>query len=476
MPLPEHRTASIAFLQFTGLDRIVADGGAGATASRLDELVRLVQDACERYEVCFLDSDIAADGGKIRLSAGAPRVVGDDEERMLLALRQIVDADLPLPVQVGVNRGPVFTGEVGPGYRRWYAVMGDTVNLAARVMGKAPAGHLYATREVLAPHARAVPPERGRAVHGQGQDPARAGLGRRVRRCGRPRIKRSVPSCRWSGVDAGARAARGRRSRTPGAAREALIELVGETGSGKSRLLAEARKLGDGMRVLRTTCEVVTQETPYFPWRELLRQLLGAGWDDPEDRVRERLEAEIRAGQPDLMPWLPLIAIVVDVPVPSTTEVDELAAEARASKLREVVLRFLGRALVVPTIVEVEHAHLMDAASAALFEALAGELESSSWLVLAHSSGRARWAVGVSSATRIELGPLARDDALTLAQATPEAAQVPPHVLELAVERSGGSPEFLLDLLAAAAAGDRDELPESVGRRDDGADRRARPA
>ena len=40
---------------------------------------------------------------------------------------------------------------------------------------------------------------------------------------------------------------------------------------------------------------------------------------------------------------------------------------------------------------------------------------------------------------------------------------MPPHVLELAVDRSGGSPEFLLDLLSAAAAGDRDELPESVG-------------
>ena len=63
----------------------------------LDRVVNAVQDACERYEVCFLDSDISADGGKIRLSAGAPRVVGDDEERMLLALRQIVDAELPLP-------------------------------------------------------------------------------------------------------------------------------------------------------------------------------------------------------------------------------------------------------------------------------------------------------------------------------------------------------------------------------------------
>src|SRR5262249_30882119 len=84
-----------------------------------------------------------------------------------------------------------------------------------------------------------------------------------------------------------------------------LIELVGETGSGKSRLLAEAQRLGEGMNVLRSTCEVVTRDTPYFTWRELLRQLLGIGWDDPEARVRERLEGEVRSSQADLMPWLP---------------------------------------------------------------------------------------------------------------------------------------------------------------------------
>src|SRR5262249_22126920 len=59
--------------------------------------------------------------------------------------------------------------------------------------------------------------------------------------------------------------------------------------------------------------------------------------------------------------------------------------------------------------------------------------------------------------------PLSAEDVHELALSTPEASQVPPHVVELAVERSGGSPEFLLDLLAAAAAGDREELPESVG-------------
>ena len=36
-------------------------------------------------------------------------------------------------------------------------------------------------------------------------------------------------------------------------------------------------------------------------------------------------------------------------------------------------------------------------------------------------------------------------------------------MVDLAIERAGGSPEFLLDLLAAAAAGRRDELPDNVG-------------
>jgi tetratricopeptide (TPR) repeat protein len=340
--------------------------------------------------------------------------------------------------------------------------MGDTVNLAARLMGKAPGGHIYATGDVLCQASgRFQQTEVGpftvkgktKPVHAWDVGPpARSGVHQAIRPqlplVGRDRELKQLTSA----IEA---ARRGSGS---------LIELVGETGGGKSRLLAEARKLGDGMTVLRSACEVVTRESPYFVWRDLLRQVLGVGWDDPEERVRERLEAVIRRAHPDLVSWLPLIAIAVDVKVPMSTEVAELAPEARAAKLREAVLRFLGHALVVPTIVEIEHAHLMDAASAALFETLSAELESSAWLVIAtrqDAPGGLSPADGVGA--RIELGPLSRDDALALAQATPEAAQMPPHVLELAVERSGGSPEFLLDLLAAAVAGDRDELPESVG-------------
>jgi class 3 adenylate cyclase/tetratricopeptide (TPR) repeat protein len=459
---PEHRTAAIAFLHFGGLDQLIAQDGLEHASARLDELVRLVQEAAERYDVSFLDSDIASGGAKIRLSAGAPRVVGDDEERMLLALRHIIEAGPPLPVRVGVNRGPVFTGQVGPAYRRWYAVMGDTVNLAARLMAKAPAGHLYATPDVLRRaktgfEQTALEPF---AVKGKSRPVLAWDVGPTLRGASESAIRLELPLVgRQRELDR-LRSSIVRARRGSGT----LIELVGETGSGKSRLLAEAAKIGEGMPVLRAGCEVYMRDTPYSAWRGLLRRVLGVASDAGADVVLTRLRAELEATDPELVPWLSLIAIALDVEVAPSIEVEQLAEASRATKLQEVVLRFLGRVLVTATIVEVEQAHLMDAASAGLFRALALELESSAWVVLATRRDSPGGLVSTDCPhERIELGPLSREDTRALALSTPEAAQLPPHVVELAVERSGGSPQFLLDLLAAAAAGDRDELPDSVG-------------
>jgi len=58
---------------------------------------------------------------------------------MLITLRSILDAETAVPVRIGVNKGHVFAGDIGPAYRRTYTVMGDAVNLAARVMSMAVA-------------------------------------------------------------------------------------------------------------------------------------------------------------------------------------------------------------------------------------------------------------------------------------------------------------------------------------------------
>ena len=146
---PEHRPVTIAFVHFDGTDKLIEVEGPEVAFERLYELVTIVQEATEEQGVAFLASDVDADGGKLILTAGAPTITGDDEERMLLALRRIVDAGPAVPIRIGVNRGAVFAGDIGPWYRRTYTVMGDAVNLAARLMAKAEPGLIYATADVL---------------------------------------------------------------------------------------------------------------------------------------------------------------------------------------------------------------------------------------------------------------------------------------------------------------------------------------
>ncbi len=457
---PEHRMATITFLQFGGLDKLIAEQGADVAAEQLDQLVRRVQEAADRYEVCFLGSDVAVDGGKILLSAGAPRAVGDDEERMLLTLRHVLDGAPPLPIRAGVNRGHVFAGDVGPFYRRTYTLMGDAVNLAARLMAKAPWGGVYATPGVLDRSqtrfaTETVPPF---MVKGKSR-PVRALEVGPAQRASSPDATEKRPPLlgRDRELSVIRRALANAQEGIGG-----LIEIVGETGSGKSRLLAEARELAPEMQFIHATCESYTQNIPYVGWRDPLRQRLGLGWEDGNDTVVKALRSELEASQPELLPWLPLLAIALGAEAPMTREVSDLAPEFRATKLHEAVLAFLAPALAVPTLVAIEHAHLMDEASAALLRVLAGALEKSAWLVLITRREVHTGALdGVEGVVALELGPLSPSDAMTLAESTPEAHVLPPHMLELAVERSGGSPEFLLDLLSAAAGGSG-TLPDSV--------------
>jgi class 3 adenylate cyclase len=107
-------------------------------------------------DITLLTVDIDKDGGKLFLGSGVPLATEDDEGRMLRAMRRLVDAHTPLPLQVGVNRGYVFVAEVGTPRRAAYSAMGDTTNTAARICAKAPPGELYAHPSVLV-HSRRSP-------------------------------------------------------------------------------------------------------------------------------------------------------------------------------------------------------------------------------------------------------------------------------------------------------------------------------
>jgi class 3 adenylate cyclase/tetratricopeptide (TPR) repeat protein len=460
---PEHRPVTVAFIHFDGTDGLIEMNGEEATARALQQLVDVVDAATAEQDVSFLASDVDYDGGKLILTAGAPKVTGDDEERMLLALRRIAAAELPLPIRIGVHRGAVFAGDIGPFYRRTYTVMGDAVNLSARLMAKAEPGTIYATADVL---------DRSNtlfetielepfAVKGKTQ-PVRAwsvgrAVGSRTRQVAMQQLPligrdRELQLLRQALDDA--RAGTGR-----------VVEIVGEAGLGKSRLLQALIDQASGFSVLHAVCEAYTASTPYAIWRELLRECMGFGRDDPDEAVAERLRALVADKAPQLLPWLPLIAIALGLEFAATPEVEMLTESNRRAKLHQAIGALLAAIFPDPLLIVIENAHHIDRASAALLSYLAGVVGEHAWFI-----GLARRpspppvsGPGSAAVIRIDLGPLSASDAARMTQLAAAQHPLPLHVLQVVAERSGGNPQFLRDLLRAAiTSGGVGGLPESA--------------
>src|SRR5262245_17304844 len=460
---PEHRHVSVAFIHFDGTDRMLEAKGPDVVADRLDQLVRETQRAVDTNGLCFLGSDVDADGGKLILTAGAPRAHLDDEERMLLALRSVVDAGCAVPLRIGVNKGPVFAGDIGPRYRRTYTVMGDAVNLAARVMAKAQPGQLLATGSILDASGTAFEllPLEPFMVKGKAK-PVSASVvgpvtGTKVvadEDDELPLVGRTAELAVITRALDDARAGHG-----------STIEIVGPPGVGKTRLLGELLARADGFDVVSSSCELYNASTAYGPFRGFLRTALGIPLDAGADEAAMWLRNRVESSVPDLVPWLPLLALPLDADVPTTPEVDALGPEYRRPKLEWAVSVLLAALYAGrPVLVTLEDAHWMDDASASLLTTLLRDIGNGPWLAVVTRRDETTGFVASNEACNtLRPSPLSDDDGRTLLLAATEASPLPRHELDVLVERSGGNPLFLKELVRAARlAGDVDELPTSI--------------
>jgi len=458
----EHRPVTVAFVHYDGTDELIRDEGPEAAAVALDELVRDVQRAVDDHGVCFLASDVDADGGKIILTAGAPRVLGEDEERMLLALRRIVEAERRLPVRVGANRGAVFAGDVGPPYRRTYTVMGDPVNLAARLMAAAEPGRILATREVLEGtrtrfEALPVPP-----FHVKGKaKPVEALDVRHVVAGGPDGETHELPLIgrddELAQIAEALQACRGRRG--------SAIEVVGAPGIGKSRLVHEALAGAGDLAVLAATSELYTSSTPYAPFRRILRDLLGIADGTSDTDAARRLRERVQANAPHLVPWLPLLGIPLDLEIPNTPETLALDDRFVRDRVHEVLLEFLGWILPTPTAFVFEDVQWMDEASRDLLRSLVAGATVHPWVVIiTRREGSGDLALPEGVGVRVlGLGALPLEAAVDLVQVATEDAPLAHHLVQALAARSEGNPLFLRELLVAVrGAGEIETLPDSV--------------
>ncbi len=460
---PEHRRVAVAFVRFSGTDDLLAEAGPAALTDALHECVANVQEACDRHGVTFFETDIDANGGKVMLVAGAPTSAGSNEERLLLACRLVLDRPGVLPLRVGVNAGGVFAGDFGPEFRRTYSVKGDAVNLAARVMARAAPGQLLATTAVVEASRTSfeTEPLTPFLVKGKARPVEAASIGP-VRRESRadtdelPLVGRDVELAALDAALAQVRRGTG-----------VVVDLVGEPGIGKSRLVEELRRRSDGLRVLQATCEEYESSTPYHPVRALLHEVAALPADTAPEEVLDALTRHVEPADAELVPLLPLLGVPLDVALPDTAVTAGLDEQYRKAKVEETALRYLQATLAGPTVVVLDDVHWMDDASADLLAGVVGAAADRPWLVVTTRRDVETGLVPAGAdVVRLRPAPIDPAAALALVEQRTASTPLPPHVLAAIAERAGGNPLFLRSLLEAARSGGLgaadDALPHSV--------------
>ncbi|HVS67876.1 MAG TPA: adenylate/guanylate cyclase domain-containing protein [Mycobacteriales bacterium] len=456
----EHRRVVVGFIEFSGTDTLLASDGIDALVDAVGHVIERAQEAAADSDVTVLSTDLCENGGKIILASGIPNAVGDAESRVLSAVRRVVHPGGRLSLRAGVNVGRVFAGDYGPKYRRVYSVTGDCVNLAARLMAHAGAGQIITMPEVVEAsrtqfETTPLPP-----FHVKGKTAAIDALlvGDPVRAAAVPAANRLPIIGREAELqdllDGVASAMRGEGR---------VVELVGGPGMGKSRLLEELTGQTD-VRVLWTDGDVYASTTPYQPMRRLLRHTLGID-DDVDEAALAAMLRDLTAGTaPDLLAMLPLIGVVAGVSIPETPEVAALDPEVRKSYLESAVSDLLGRLLRMPLVMVVNDLYLMDEATIDLLKRLAADVADRPWLIIATRRTETSSPFPVGQAlTVIKIDPLPDSAAAALIAASANDTALAPHHVRQLVERAGGNPLFLLEMVRSARSGaDVSELPDSV--------------
>ncbi|HNB54768.1 MAG TPA: adenylate/guanylate cyclase domain-containing protein, partial [Anaerolineales bacterium] len=275
--LAELRPASALFLRFGGIDY---DLDADAP-QKLDAFIRQVQRILARFDGSLLQLTIGDKGSYLYAAFGAPIAHEDDVDRAASAALELQALPGQMaflePLQIGITYGRMRVGAYGGMARRTYGVLGDAVNLSARLMQAALPGQILASEEA---HSRAgtafvwesLPPIR---VKGKSEPISLYRLDRlRHRRVGASLEGRfPLEPLGREEVLAGLASSLERLISGQGQ----IIRLEGEAGMGKSHVAAHfiRQAKAQNAQVVTGICQSITQSAPYTPWRQILSTLLG---------------------------------------------------------------------------------------------------------------------------------------------------------------------------------------------------------
>src|SRR6516164_3082383 len=342
-----------------------------------------------------------------------------------------------LLARIGLETGPAVLDATGQIY-------GDVANIAARVQALAEPGTVLVTARVQ--HQAAglfVVEERG--THALKGVPEPTVLFRLVRASGGGRARsgqRQFTPLVGRGEEIALLLRRWERARQ---GEGQLVLIVGEPGIGKSRLIDEfhARMRDTPHTWTEWSCLQLLQNTPLHPVAEWGRQRFG-GADLPAERQLSDLENTLALIKLDAIENVPLLAPLLDIPVPPERKPILAPEELRRRQLAALTSLVMASAQTQPVVLAVEDVHWADPTTLDVLRGIAerGAMAPLFVLITARPEFRPPWGAR-SHHGAISLVPLDRHQVRHMVEELAARHALAKEVIEGVTERTGGVPLFV---------------------------------
>ncbi|MGE0519200.1 MAG: adenylate/guanylate cyclase domain-containing protein [Candidatus Binatia bacterium] len=454
----ERKQVTVLFCDLAGSTAVASGLDPEEYRELLDQYLALALYEVHRFE--GLVNQVSGDG--FMALFGAPIAHEDAPQRAIwaaLAIRDGLahfnqqlqrDRGIALPARIGIHTGPVVVGPVGNDLRMDYTAIGDTTNLASRLEQLARPGTILIS-DVTARLAhgfvrlRGVEPliVKGRTepviayevldVHAEASPMAVATARGLTPLVGRDEELAQLHACYER--------ARGHFAQ--------VVAVIGEVGSGKSRLIHEftqrLRTAPEPPRLLEGRCAALEQAVPFGPFIAILRQYFDLGPHDPS--AAETVAA--RLGGAAAGTAYPLLCRALSTRASQAAQMaDEALKREVFGAVADLVRAESGRG---PLVVTLEDLHWIDEPSQELLQVLiTGVSRAPVMILVSHRPDyRPGWRTG-AAVTQLPLRPLPDDDVARIARAVARGS-LPPALEARVLAKAEGSPFFAEEIMRSLA-------------------------
>lgn len=489
--LAELRNVSVIFVSL-GLQYSVD------VIDKLQQCVTVMQECVQYYEGTIRQFIIDDKGSVLIAAFGLPPLSHEDDPCRAVQAAMMLQkrvAELSISTNIGVTTGKAFCGAVGSEERREYAMVGDIVNLSARLMSKAEGAILcdrdtylasksrinfkvlptitvkgkVAPIEIFAPQrensTREMRPVAGltRNSGGSNNQGTRREFLKHVREnrfltarslnsqvVGREEVLEALNrSVTWIYDEA----AKDDYSR--------FILIEGDAGLGKSFLLGHfvrSVQRNKDMHPLMGSTFSIESTTPYFAWKDIFIAILeldGVEKDARPQHVIDTMTERLKmVDDLELLDYLPLLKAVLPIDLPETEKSTELIGQPRADKLEQLLVKLLqtsNRSMVI-----LDNAQWLDSASWRLVLAATLTLKHMAFVIVTRPLDQRpvelEKLTALGSSARQQMPMLSKEESLELVSQKLGVKSIPPHVGEIFATKGGGNPLLLSELADALLA------------------------